>query len=177
MRRLCNVLFFLALSIVAFGQNGFPDKYIGVWRGNLSIYNADAKVTMEVPMELHIDTTDKDSVWKWQIHYTLSERNDIRKYLLKLDDRKKGEYSIDEENGIVLTAQLFDNTLISRFSVQNNLLLIKYAFSKDSVYVEIISGKEDEKKKTGDIEEKEIPAVYNYRFSNYQKATLFRKEN
>lgn len=177
MRKYSLVIVFALFSLLSFGQTDFPTKYIGIWSGELKIYNKNGKVKMKLPMELHIDSTENDSTWKWQIHYLMAEKGtDIRKYLLKVKDETKGEYVIDEKNGIVLNTKLFGNTLVSRFSIQNNLLLIKYSFGLDSIYVEIITGKENEKQKTGDVKEKKIPAVYNYEFTNYQNAILRKQE-
>jgi hypothetical protein len=177
MKKFILILYMTGHSFLSMGQSEFPKDFVGVWSGELKIYKHSGKISLTLPMELRIDTTSKDSLWQWQISYFLSQKGpDIRSYFLRLKDSTTSDYEIDEKNGIVLHAKLFDNTLVSRFSVQNNLLLIKYSFGKDSIYFETITGKESEKQKTGDIKEEEIPAVYNYLFSGYQNAILRRKE-
>lgn len=176
MRRAFLFILLVFSCCLAFGQSIFPNQYIGIWQGNLTIYNDSGEVKMEVPMEFHIDSVVKDSIWTWETHYSISnKKTDIRKYALVKQGYNK--YLIDEKNGIVLTATLYETTLVSRFSVQNNLLLFKYKFAKDSLYIEVVTGKEDKKEKTGDIKEKDIPAVYNYNLTGYQKALLKKKGN
>lgn len=48
-------------------------------------------------------------------------------------------------------------------------------FTKDSINVEVISGKENGKQPTGGIAAQDIPIVYNYSVGSYQKATLKRR--
>ncbi|NJO01219.1 MAG: hypothetical protein HC880_05520 [Bacteroidia bacterium] len=38
----------------------------------------------------------------------------------------QGKYRIDEKNGIILDASFLGNTLISRFAVENNLIMAIY---------------------------------------------------
>ncbi len=177
MKKFIFILYITGHSFLSIGQTEFPKDFIGVWSGELKIYKHDGEISLKLPMELYIDSTSKDSLWQWRISYFLSAKDpDVRSYFLQLKDSTTGDFEIDEKNGIVLSAKLFGNTLLSRFSVQNNLLLIKYNFEKDSIYFETITGKENEKQKTGDINKEEIPIVYNYLLSGYQSAILRRKE-
>lgn len=177
MKRIVVGLLLIFSVAITYAQKAFPENAVGVWSGDLKIYSTKGDLKMKIPMELHIDTTQNDSTWKWEIHYLMLESEpDIRKYELKIVNDTNGNYVIDEKNGIKLSGKLFGNVFVSRFSVQNNLLLIKYRFLKDTLFMEVIAGKENEKEKTGDVPEKEIPIVYNYALTAYQIAILKRKE-
>lgn len=165
-------LLFAIINVYA--QKHFATENSGVWEGNLFIYGSLRK-PMELKMQLHIVPTDSAGIWKWEIVYLAEGKApDVRKYKLVTIDSVQGLYAIDELNGIVIEGKYIGSTLITRFSVENSLLLIKYHFTGQSIEFEVISGSENNKTETGNKPSENIPVVYIYKVSNYQKAVLKR---
>lgn len=75
MIRCLAVFSFLFISISTFSQNKFPNEFIGVWEGNITIYDSNSSIKMTIPMELHIDSTKNDSIWSWEMHYLMPNQN------------------------------------------------------------------------------------------------------
>ena len=170
---LLSILFFPALI---FSQNepaSFPNDWLGEWEGKLMIYNQKG-LASEIDMELHILDMDSVDRWKWVLIYK-GEKLDERKYELVAIDTKAGHYQIDEKNSILLDAYWRDQTLISRFSVDNSLLLVNYHFEKEQIRFEIFAGGMTTAVQTGK-EVKEIDEIKSFPVGVMQKATLKQKK-
>lgn len=178
MKSFFTIVLLSLTSFNSWGQNSFPAQYTGIWKGELNIYSKGKSKPLSIPMELHIQPGNTDTIWKWAILYKAANKeSDVRNYSLIAKDTAKGEYLIDEHNGILLTSTLLGNTLVFRFSVTNNLLLIKYTFSNESIVYEVVAGKENEVEETGNQPKNDIPVVKLYPVGNYQKAILKKEKN
>ncbi|MFN3315648.1 MAG: hypothetical protein ACK40K_02465 [Raineya sp.] len=162
------IFFFVFAFGKTFAQNSQAiSKWFGIWKGTLQIYTPEGK-KQEIPMELHILPTDTAGRYTWKIVYDKSPRN----YTLIAKDVSKGLYVIDENNGIVLENQLFDNTFFSCFEVMDNLLACSYRLENKQLVFEIFSMNKKKSQKTGNIPEKEIPEVIDYPSQVMQRAVL-----
>lgn len=148
----------------------FPKSHIGVWAGDLDIYNNDS-LSQSLTMTLTIFPDSLDH-YQWHIKY---DTQATRAYQLKVVNLNRGIFQIDENNGIILPALLNNQQLNSYFTVSNSTLLINTDFSQKDVitYTVFIYGKEPGSF-TGQ-ENKQVDSIATYPFLGYQKATLFRQ--
>jgi hypothetical protein len=124
-------------------------------------------------MEFHLTATDTIDSYNYVLVYMIKGEASPRNYTLKVKDKAKGEFIIDENNGILLNAKLFDNKLYSVFEVQGNLLITTERFYDDKMEFEIIfSGKDAKLISEGN---EETPAVTSYPVLVSQKATLLKQ--
>lgn len=155
----------------------FPRMSLGSWSGDLEIFNSKGKL-MSVPMTLEITTTELDSIFGWTIIYGEGDEVDKREYQLRLLDSDTKHYVVDEKNGILLDAYLLDETLVSTFKVEGNILTCTYALEDDHIIFSIYSYPEQVVRTSGDIvhDGTQIPMVYSYQTQIYQKAILRKRE-
>lgn len=157
-----------------FAQEGFPRSWIGNYKGSLEIYGIDS-VKMKANMELKIAATANDSIYDWHISYELNGKKDLRNYSLRLVDKKKGHYCIDEKNSIVLDSFLYNrDNLSSVFSVENNMIMVKYSFESDHIIFELWSVDQQKKNMTGKgvFDGNVVPEVSSYTINGQQRAIL-----
>lgn len=168
-------ILFLILVIAAnpfYGQEltkAFPDDYVGVYKGKLQ-YETPKGMT-QIPMEFHLKKTDTTHVYSYWLVYN----GQPRKYGLKIKDKAKGLFEVDEYNGIVLPARFFDNTLYSWFEVQGNKVSSRLQFDNNTIHFEILFSNTKNKMTTGGSSEG-IPQVLGYLISAVQKAVLERQD-
>ena len=173
MKRILLVIIVL-LSVSAKAQDGtliFPDSYFGVYKGDLEITNAKGK--QNIGMEFHLTSTDSTGIYNYKIVYIFDGKRNDRNYTLKTIDKDKGEYVIDENNGIILGAKLVDNVLHNVFEVQGNLLMTTEAFFPDYMTFEIVFSGKNAKTVTKAIED-DIEVI-SYPITVTQKAHLIKQ--
>lgn len=162
------LLFFSCAS--AFSQ--ISDEWLGLWKGELLIFHAaGSDKLMSVHMELHITKTDSVNILNWRSIYKDSTKDD-RKFLLRSDDVSKGKYMIDEKDGILIEANLFDNTLICRFEVAGTLLDFTYKLEGEKIIFEVITSQLLPTLTTKSTVDQ--VAVNSYTVTNIQRANLYR---
>jgi hypothetical protein len=145
----------------------------GIWRGRLEIWDS-AKPVQSVPMELHIAPGTTRGELAWKIIYGEGEKRQERPYKLVTRDAARGQYAVDEGNGIVLPLRRFGERLFSEFTVQGNRLLARYELQPDGTLVyEIITGREAATEKTGGKDR--VPEVSAVPVSSFQRAVLKRE--
>lgn len=154
-------------------EKPFPQNWYGKWQGTLVIYNNKGKA-QEIPMEIHVESTDSVHRHKMTLIYGESEKQDIRPYELVAIDVANGHYKTDEKNTIYLDDYYFDGVLYSRFEVMGNLLLTRIEKRNNKLYFEVISGKLKPISTTGNDEENDIPPVNSYNITVSQRAELIR---
>jgi hypothetical protein len=187
--RLLYLFFAIVLaSNISFSQDNnpketksisFPDDWLGVWKGKLKIYSPKG-LAQEVDMKIENLPTDTIDVYQWALIYGEDEVKGRRNYFLKVIDREKGHYVVDEKNGILIDAFLFNNKLISNFEVMNNQLTSIYDLTDDTMIFEIYVNKTTPISTTGNIESEngeKIPEVKSYPISGYQKAILCKQKD
>lgn len=173
-----NVLILL-ISFVCFNLAAqsdslqFPQDFYGIYKGDLHITNARGKQTIQ--MEFHLNPTDSIGKYQYMLVYIMDGNRQERKYNLLEKDVTKGEYIVDENNGILLDAKLIDNTIFSLFEVGGNLLTTTERFYKDSMDFEITFANKAQQTKSGTTGE-DATEVISYPISVLQKAYL-KKQN
>lgn len=169
---LFSLLLLLCSGLFAQNQEAvFPDAWFGEWAGELSIYSA-AGVAQSLEMELHI-SPGEEGKWGWTIMYK-GDETDVREYELQLKDAAKAHYIIDEKNSILLDGYFLGNTLINRFSVNSNLIMINYTFESGHIVFDVFSGERDNTQLTG--EEIKDFEIHSYQMGTRQRAILFKKK-
>ncbi len=166
-------LFFYIVSFLTFGQifsqeNIFPDDFLGNYKGKLEIVNAKGK--QEIDMEFHFTKTDTIGTYK----YVLVYNNQPRNYFLIEKDKANGQYIIDENNGILLQASVFDNGIFSMFEVNGSLITTTEKFYDNYMDFEIMFTNTNKVETTGKGTE-EIPTVKVYPFLGKQRARLLKQ--
>ncbi len=167
------IIFCLAFNSVK-AQDIFPAKWQGKWKGSLQIYSPNGTQQTH-QMALHIAPTDSAQRWAWVLIYGEGEKQDVRNYELIAKDASKGNYVIDEKNTVFLEANLFQNVLISRFTVEKNELTCIYRLENKQLVFEVIMNKIADATQTGGTA-KDIPKVISFTTSVYQKAVLEKVE-
>jgi hypothetical protein len=150
----------------------FPQDYFGAYYGKLTIDNGGNQ--QEIDMEFHLQATDSIEKYSYTIVYGSGEKRQERKYFLIEKNAAKGEYVVDEDNGILLNAKFSGNTLYSMFEVQGGLLTSRESFFSNYMDFEITYSNKDQQEKSGDKGE-EIPEVISYPIMVVQTARLYKK--
>lgn len=167
---------YLALSLYLFlftgsitaqnDQEYFGDRCVGTWSGTMYLSNA-GQLTDSLEVVLEIQPLDDSKTWKWKTSYEAKPERIVKDYTLILVDAGKGQYVIDEGDGIKLDCYHYDQKLYSTFSVNESLLTAIYEINGDSLLFEVTSGKRMEA--TGD------GSIFNYSVQHVQKVVFQRK--
>lgn len=169
---------YLFLGLILFplsllSQDGFPESWMGIWKGELEIY-PENKSMQDVDVSLEIKKTEIPGTYSWVTIYNSPERKIIKEYVLREIDISRGIFEIDEQDGIILSATLLGNELWSFFSVQGTFLVSVYRFFPEFIEFEISSALQADEKISGGQNDS-IPVVQSYSVRSLQK-TRFRRE-
>ena len=135
-------------------------------------------VVRTIPMELNIEKTTVDAIYKWEIVYHLTDSTkDVRTYDLIEVDKANGTYVIDEKNGIVMESYYKNNTFTSFFEVMDNFILFSYTLVDNALVVDVFSAPTHQISESGGkkVDEEEIPKVKSYQILGRQRGVLVRK--
>jgi hypothetical protein len=172
------LLFPLFLTVLtAAGQSArFPHDWAGRWRGTLQIHGV-AGVVQSVPMRVEIVPTADSARWQFALIYGDDDAKGRRAYELVVQDAAKGQYVIDEKNGILLDARYLDGRLLSAFSVGGTRLISSYEKRGDELTFEIISGKDAPSRSSGGTRQgtEEVPPVQSFPIGTWHRAVLKRQ--
>ena len=165
---------FLLLSITSNAQKSFPKDFYGFYKGDLHIVNPNGGQT--IPMEFHMQATDSAHKHHYTIVYVMNDTTrQEREYTLISNEDNPSQFTIDENNGIILTAMYSDNTLYSLFEVQGGLLTTTERFYEDHMLFEITYSTKSKALVSGGTSD-EIPEVLAYPISTIQKAKLIKQD-
>ncbi len=153
----------------------FPESWLGHWRGEATA--GDPAHPVRFTMELKVDATDRPDRFQWTILYDGPAGRQVRPYTLLVKDRQRGEFQIDEGQGIVLEARLFNGVLCTEFQVENTRItsrdrLLDAGQPTERLVVEMVTSRVDAATATGGHEG--VPAVLTWRPQSIQQATLRR---
>ncbi|WP_298900715.1 hypothetical protein [uncultured Psychroserpens sp.] len=167
---------FLLLGLFAcFSLNAqdkvFPDDYLGVYKGDLVITSSKGKQSL--PMEFHLKATDSTDLYSYKFIVLVNNKPSEKNYTLKVKDKSKGEFLIDENNGIVLNANYIDNTLYSVFDVESSLITTTETFYENKMEFKIVYS--DMTDKTSSDNGGDAVNVTNYPVTVIQKAILTKQ--
>jgi hypothetical protein len=166
---LCGALFVIG-TIFLNAQSGFPDGYVGYWRGDLQIYRSD-KVVQTVKFGLEVFPADSGR-YDWIITYGDSGQ-DRRVYTLIPVDTAKGHWAIDENNGIVIDMYKTGNKLTSLFAVEGSVIQISYWLEGEEMVMELFAYPEKAPVTSGNGTE-DSPTVKVWKFDGYQLGRMKR---
>jgi hypothetical protein len=163
-------------EVLLFGQQGtrFPENYLGIYKGTLQMTSAASE--QSISMEFKLEATETEGKYQYQIVYINEGNRQERSYTLITIDAAKGDYLVDENNGIQLQAKLLGNKLFSVFQVEKSLLMSTQTFFKDYMLFEIVFSRSDEAITSGN-DGNAIPEVFSYPVSVYQFAKLEKQNN
>ena len=144
-------------------QENFANKCVGKWEGMMYIYGK-GQLRDSVPVELLVQKTNLDTVWKWKTSYLSKTMPAVKDYNLILKDVKSQTYATDEGVGIELMDYQFNNKLYSVFETHGVMLTSSYELLGNQLIFEVSSGKKlDENKE-----------VNNYSVLNLQRVVFKR---
>lgn len=167
MKFLVYIVSFLTFGLSFSQEKNFPEDFLGIYKGKLEIVSANGK--KEIDMEFHFTKTDTIGTYK----YVLVYNNEPRNYFLIEKDKTKGQYIIDENNGIILQASVFDNGIFSMFEVNGSLITTTEKFYDNYMDFEIMFTNTTKVETTGKGT-KEIPTVKVYPILGTQRARLYK---
>jgi hypothetical protein len=150
----------------------FPDAYFGKYKGTLHIATTNGNQTY--PMEFHLLPSDTISRYQYTIVYGEGEQRQERRYTLIEKNTEKGEYIVDENNGIILDEKVIENRMYALFEVQGTLLTTFITFEEDHLIFEIIATQTKNKNISGGQDEA-TPEVISYPISTVQRARLIKQ--
>ncbi len=145
----------------------FPNDFIGIYKGTL--LNTSSKGTENIPMELHLLTTQDSMRYDYKIYYG-QERSERAYTLVKTEN--PNIYELDENNGIVLPIAYSKNTLFSTYEVAGNLLNNSEVFYEDRLDFMITMSSLDTKEAAGEAEGFQVTS---YPVLVMQQATLYKE--
>ncbi len=158
---LITLLTCFVLSLKA--QENFANKCVGKWEGMMYIYGK-GQLRDSVPVELLVQKTNLDTVWKWKTSYLSKTMPAVKDYNLILKDVKSQTYATDEGGGIELMDYQFNNKLYSVFETHGVMLTSSYELLGNQLIFEVSSGKKLDDKKD----------VTNYSVLNLQRVVFKR---
>ncbi len=176
-----NLLNFLLIFTMFFTISGhtqtvsepnFPDDFFGIYKGTLNI--ASSRGPSTYPMEFHLLPTDSIGKYHYILIYGDGDMRQERKYTLLTKDAAKGEYVVDENNGIVLDDKVIGNRMYSLFEVQGTILTTFITFEENHMDFEIVATQR-ENSKTTFAENEEKTEVISYPVSTIQRAVLIKQ--
>lgn len=147
----------LSISNNLFAQKTFPKEFIGVWEGKMQIYK-NGEIKDSVNTRQTIAESSEPDTWIWRTDYFSKLDTIVKDYLLKVIDKEKNHYAIDEQDGISLDCVLHQNKLFSSFSVQGNILTTSYQIIEDKLVFEVIMAYKVESEK-GQVKSF-LPSIY-----------------
>lgn len=170
-----NTIFFVLLSLCAqimCCQNTtavFPDDYFGIYSGTLEIHSKHG--SQSIPMEFHFQPTDSVGKYSYTLVYEGDFGRQERAYHLIEQNKERGEYVVDENNGIILDDKVLGNRMYALFEVGGSLLTTFITFEDDTMIFEIVASNKDDRRVTfADNEDK--TEVISYPISTVQRAVL-----
>jgi hypothetical protein len=156
--------------------HAFPAAWIGHWKGPASVGMGERQ--QQFTMELIVAPTSDPTRHDWTLVYDGHAGRQERKYTLIAIDAAKGQYVIDENNGIVLDATIVDHVLHSHFIVQGNRIVVREELlnagtDEAAIKVEMVTTVDSSATTTGGKDG--VPEVKTWKPVSIQRATL-RKE-
>ena len=172
MRLSLILLIFLSTALNA---QQFPQDFTGHWEGELQWFQTGRKGPQKVRMQLVILPADTAGQYLWQLIYG-EKQEDNRPYLLKPVDTAKGNWVIDEKNGIVLDQYWIANRFTGTFTVQQATILNNYWLEDGKLIAEFYSISAKPVRTSGHGTE-DSPNVNSYASRAYQRAVLIKKKS
>lgn len=151
----------------------FPEDWQGLWSGEAT--NVDPSGNKQAfAMQLEIAATEKSDRFQWRIVYEGVQGKSERNYSLVVKDAARGQYAIDENNGIELDAILLGDTLVESFFIQGQRIWTTSKFVQSEagreIHFELFSADDSQITKSGARDG--VPEVTSWRANSRQFAKL-----
>jgi hypothetical protein len=163
----------LLCAVSTNAQNSLANQYIapwlGHWKGEL-VWQRSADSVQTVEMHLIIAPLDSAGHYSWNLVYG-AEQKDNRGYTLKPVDIERGQWIVDENNGIVIDQYLIGNCFTSAFEVMGNTIVDVFELKDDTMQVRFFSYSSQPSRVSG-LGTEDIPTVNSYRMQSVQNVTL-----
>lgn len=144
-----------------------PADWHGTWTGTMVVTGPTDK-TSEVPLVLLVEPVKNSKAVTLKMTFGQGEKELVKDYKLVPVADQPGRFTIDEGNGIELTARLVNGVLYSQFEVGGAVLTARYELRDNVLRYEITSAM-PAAAKTGDGK------VKNYPVDAVQRAELKKK--
>lgn len=139
----------------------FPDTFVGSWTGELEV----STLPKPVGMTLDVRQIPGTPRYTWTMRY---EGQPARPYELVPVDPARGQWAIDEKNGIVLDSFVAGGKLLSQFDVATNRVTSRYELTPDGqLELEMSMFSRQPLASTGH-------GVETFKLVNFQRAVLHR---
>ena len=139
----------------------FPEKCLGIWDGVMFIFN-EGLLRDSVQVRFTAAKTEEGGVYIWKTAYLSPTRPMVKDYKLVVRDLSKGQYILDEGDGVEVMHYVVQNKMYSLFQVDDIYLTSSTEFLENQLIFEVTSGRQlnasDE--------------VKNYSFANIQRVVL-----
>ncbi|MBL8889419.1 MAG: hypothetical protein JNL67_05540 [Planctomycetaceae bacterium] len=121
----------------------------GRWQGEVTAFSSGTP--MRFQMELEIEATDDPKVLEWKVTYDGTAGRSERPYQLHVENEQRGQYVIDEQNGIRLNATLLGESLCFHFATGGQRIWGSYRLDTklQQITFELMSGSERAAQTTG----------------------------
>lgn len=150
----------------------FPASWQGTWHGPATV-SSPGKPPMQFEMELVIAPTEDPAKWKWTIKYIDKAHTQERPYELIIVDADKGEYKVDEKQGIIIPSRFISDALLCEFEVMSSRIVGSYRKVENKMIVELITIDPANSATSGG--DNGIPSVTSYTVHALQRATLTKQ--
>jgi hypothetical protein len=146
----------------------FPESHFGTWFGKLELYTSrNLEDTLSITFSL-ADIGKKDT-FSYQLCYHTKEGNDLRDYhLIRVTPT---QFVIDELNGILLSATLFNKKWCSSFRMDQTDIHFHFQLEDSFIVMEVFSNSNEPVSTSGGING--VPIVHSLRNYVYQRAVLY----
>lgn len=139
----------------------FPDTFVGSWKGELEV----STMPKPIGMTLDVQKVPGTPRYTWTIRY---EGQPARPYELVPVDPPRGQWAIDEKNGIVLDSFVANGKLLSQFDVATNRVTSRYELTPEgNLELEMSMFSRQPLASTGH-------GVETFKLVNFQRAVLHR---
>lgn len=158
---------------VAPAAEGFPRAWYGTWEGTAQGWGPDGP-RETFTMRYEIGPTAAPGRHQWRIVYTDGERRDVRDYELVESDAARGEFVVDEHDGMELEARLIGGALYTCFDIGGVRLsvrdeLVGRGTEAEAIHVEFVTGPSEPLRSTATE-----PSASSFPARHVQRARLAR---
>lgn len=154
------------------------EAWFGEWEGEMVNLRGGSVASEPIPVEVRIRPL-ADGTIEWRTVYDRDLVRGLRDYRMVPDPDDPSSFTLDEQNGILLSVRLMEDVLIAPFEVGGQYLLSRYSLESDgSLRHEVILWSEDSASVTtgrGPAGEQGMP-VSSFRGSSIQRTVLRRVE-
>lgn len=160
-----------------FGQNSFPDKWVGEYSGNMILAN-EGFPNDTIPVDFSLQELADDSIWTYTMHYHSKRFGEVTKDYRYLRVRKgdNTNFIFDEQNGIVMEMTLMNDCFYGMYDVMEMIFTNSLRRLDDNhLYFELFAAPTKNPRKSTSEEDGEIIEAKSFKPTLVQSVVLTRK--